>query len=164
MLTQDELKEILFYCPITGVFYWKKVKKASRQKIGSIAGHTSKATNYTSITINGKFNAAHRLAFVYMIGAYPAECVDHINGDRSDNRWKNLRDVKRSTNDLNRSKYKTNKSGVSGVYANNESWMVRIGYKTERFYFGMYTTLDEAIKVRNEKIKLFDFTDRHGKQ
>ena len=51
---------------------------------------------------------------------------------------------------------------INGNFYWKDAWVVRIGYKNEVFHFGNYKDLDEAIKVRNEKIKLFDFTDRHG--
>lgn len=80
MLTQEQLKEILFYCPTSGQFTWIKHNKYTNIKSRGIAGHTHPNTGYVSITIDRKFNAAHRLAWLYMTGSYPEHCIDHING------------------------------------------------------------------------------------
>lgn len=143
---------------------WIKTSKYSNKNIGDKAGHKSKNTGYISITIDRKFNAAHRLAFLYMTGSYPNDCVDHINRDRADNRWVNLRDVTNAENRKNCCLSVKNKSGVSGVYIDKPSgkWEVKFGYNKVKRYFGRYKTLEEAIQVRNKEIKNFDFSDGHG--
>lgn len=166
MLTQEKLKEILFYCPVTGVFTWIKRGKYVNKSLSSAAGHTHKKTGYVSITIDRKFNAAHRLAWLYMTGSYPENCIDHINGVKNDNSFGNLRDVDHATNCKNRKVYKTNRSGVSGVIFNNQTkkWIVRFKHNNKRYYFGSYTNLNDAIKVRNHEVKGFDFHELHGKK
>lgn len=162
MLTQKQLKEILFYCPVTGVFTWIKRNKYSNKSLSDIAGHKSKKTGYVSITIDRKFNVAHRLAWLYITGSYPKNCIDHINGIKHDNSFENLRDVDHATNHRNRKKHKTNTSGISGVTFDQGKWVVRFSQNKIRHYFGRYDTVDEAIKVRNHEIKNFDFHELHG--
>ena len=164
MLTQEQLKDILFYCPISGKFTWIKKSKYANKNVSDTAGHTHKKTGYVSITINKKFNAAHRLAWLYMTGAYPENCIDHINGVKNDNSFKNLRDVDHATNHRNRKRCKNNTSGVSGVFIDKPTglWEVKFTYNKVSHYFGRYKTVDEAIKVRNKEIKNFDFHERHG--
>lgn len=164
MLTQEQLKEILFYCPTSGQFTWIKHNKYTNIKSRGIAGHTHPNTGYVSITIDRKFNAAHRLAWLYMTGSYPEHCIDHINGIKHDNSFDNLRSVDQSTNCKNRKVSVNNKSGVSGVYLDKKTgkWEVRIGHNKRKHYFGRYKDLDDAIKVRNTEIKNFDFHELHG--
>lgn len=162
MLTQNELKEILHYCPVSGIFTWIKRNKYTNKSLSDIAGHTHPKTVYVSITINRKFNAAHRLVWLYMTGAYPENCIDHINGIKHDNSFKNLRDVDHANNHRNRKKHKSNTSSISGVSFDQGRLVVRFSQDNKRHYFGRYKTLDEAIKVRNKEIKNFDFSESHG--
>ena len=155
-----------FYCPVSGEFTWIKRSKYTRKSLSDIAGHTHQKTGYVSITIDRKFNAAHRLAWLYMTGSYPENCIDHINGVKHDNSFANLRDVEHATNCKNRKRYKTNTSGVSGVYMDKATglWEVRFKHNNKKHYFGRYKTVDEAIKVREQEIKNFDFYRLHGKK
>lgn len=162
MLTQAQLKEILFYCPITGVFTWVKRNKHTRKSLSSVAGHKHPVTGYVSITIDRKFNSAHRLAWLYMTGSYPNNCIDHINSVKHDNSFENLRDVEHAVNHRNRKKHKNNTSGVSGVYFDQGAWVVRFTHNKTSHYFGRYKDVEDAIKVRNQEIKNFDFHALHG--
>ncbi len=166
MLTQQELKDILYYCPETGVFTWLKFSKYANKKSRGTAGHKHPKTGYVSITINGKFNAAHRLAWLYMTGSYPDNCIDHINGIKHDNSFKNLRDVDHATNCKNRKRYKSNVSGVSGVFIDKKTglWEVKFRHNNKKYYFGRYKTVEEAIKVRNKEVENFDFHELHGRK
>jgi len=60
-----------------------------------------------TIGANGSRHLAHRLAWLYMAGAWPSGVIDHMNGDPSDNRWSNLRDVTQAENNANRRKVRT---------------------------------------------------------
>jgi len=86
MITQTILKELFSYNPDTGIFI-RKVS-ISNQVAGTVAG--SKDYDYIRIVVNKKRYLAHRLAFLYMLGKMPVE-VDHINRNKHDNRWCNLR-------------------------------------------------------------------------
>lgn len=164
MITQEYLRSILHYSPETGDFTWIKTSQTSNKKPGDSAGHVHGKTGYESITINGKFNASHRLAWLYMTGSYPADSIDHINQVRSDNRWCNLRDVDTSENLKNRALRIDNKSSISGVRLDKQSgkWEVRIGCNNKRHYFGRYGTKEKAIEIRNDAMKKLGFSDIHG--
>lgn len=111
MLTQEELKAELHYNPDTGVF--TRLKK-SIHNAGS--GTVSKHTGYRAVGVKGKQIYAHRLAFLYMTGVWPKHQVDHINGDRDDNRWVNLRDATPLVNQQNLTAAQTNnRTGFLGV-------------------------------------------------
>lgn len=129
------------YDPETGVFTWA-VDYNGRVK-GSIAGKKKKS--YHSITWKNKHIAAHRLAFLFMTGAMPTLLVDHINGDRSDNRWANLREVTTAGNAQNR-KMPLGQSGVTGVVFHKKSgkWQAQIGAEGRHFYLGLFDDVDSA--------------------
>ena len=148
-LSQSELKEILHYNPKTGVFTWIE-SNSNRVKIGDIAGHFHKSSGYIVIAINGKLCKSHRLAWLYMTGHVPKDCIDHINGDRSDNRFCNLREATQSQNNQNRIKaQKNNTTGYLGVTfhkaTNKYLAKIRIGGKCE--HLGIFTTPEEASKA-----------------
>lgn len=112
------LKELLRYEYETGMFYWaKKTSKYSSSEIGQVAGSVDKH-GYTRIMINGYRYQAHRLAWLYVHGDYPdAEqpFIDHINGNRSDNRIVNLKASSGAENNRNVRIQSNNTSGVNGV-------------------------------------------------
>lgn len=96
---------------------------------------------------------AHRLAFLYMTGAFPTNQVDHINRVRNDNRFINLREVLPSDNSKNRSPkrhlplgvYEIKRKGRKGIWY---SVKIQSDYKT---YSSSFRSLDDAIKWRKNK-------------
>jgi hypothetical protein len=127
MITQEQLKEFLEYDKETGVFIrkidWYKSKK------GDIAG-TDDGRGYKKIWILGKKYLLHRLAWLYVYGKFPDNDIDHINGNPSDNRIENLRDVSKSCNLQNQSRmHKNNKSGMLGVVAHYGKYRAQLTIK-----------------------------------
>lgn len=112
-VTADWIKNVLDYDPETGVFTWK-ARFGKRGVPGRKAG-TIDFCGYLVITINKKRHKGHRLAWLVMTGAWPAIAIDHINGDRTDNRFINLREANWSENQHNRRLQRNNKSGYHGV-------------------------------------------------
>lgn len=105
--------------------------------------------------------STHRLAWYFVKGKAPVE-VDHINGDRTDNRICNLRNVSRGENCKNASKQKRNTSGVPGVSWDpvNAKWQVRIGHK----HLGRYVDFAEAVSVRKRAELKNGFHINHGRE
>ena len=99
MLTQAELKQLLIYDPVTGVFI-NRVTRNSQALIGNEAG-TNHPDGYRHMKINHKCYLAHRLAWLYVHGEWPDGQIDHINGNRKDNRIENLRLVCNKQNSEN---------------------------------------------------------------
>lgn len=113
-LTASLLRELLSYDPETGVLRWR-VKIARSTVIGSVAG-TTIAGGYCLIRMLGKQAFyAHRLAYLYMVGEWPPEQIDHIDRDPSNNRWNNLRISNQTQNMGNARKPDHNTSGIKGV-------------------------------------------------
>jgi len=126
MLTASHLREILHYEPSTGEFRWL-VSHPPRGRVGKIAGWQHGITHYWRIRIDGRLYQGHRLAWLYMTGEWPKQDIDHINGDRADNRWSNLRDVTNAQNIQNQRKAQRNsRSGYLGVVPYGKRWSARI--------------------------------------
>ena len=145
MVNQNTLKEILNYNPENGLFYWK-INKKGHVKSGDIAGSNHKK-GYISIRINGKDYLAHRLALIISEHKIlPNKQVDHINGDKKDNRITNLRLVTYSENNQNVGRRKDNLSGFKGVGFDNrrKKWRSRIRANDKMIWLGYFNTPEEA--------------------
>lgn len=134
MITAEELRELLDYDEATGVFTWRRSMRGP-VKQGDAAGRL-KPNGYLSIKIKQRDYFAHRLAFLYMAGRFPNSEVDHKNGDRSDNRWSNLREATVSQNRGNSRMNRRNQAGLKGVslFRPTGRWRARIGTKTLGYY------------------------------
>lgn len=143
-LTQERLKELLRYDPDTGHFTWL-VNIRGPAYVGRQAGATLN-TGYISIKVDKTYYTGHRLACLYMTGAWPKEQVDHINGVRSDNRWSNLREATRSQNQLNQKLRTTSKTGVKGVYwsSHKRRFVAQFTTLGVRTLVGQFKTVEEA--------------------
>lgn len=139
MLTQSLLREYLQYDTGAGEFIWLQGPYT-----GKVAG-TVNSEGYISICLRRKIYRAHRLAWLYMTGAWPEATVDHINRDRSDNRWANLRQATPSQQNRNRPVLPANRAGLKGVIAHkNGRFYARITVNGKREYSGGFQTAEEA--------------------
>lgn len=133
------LKQHLDYDPITGQFHWIKSNK--------IAGKTI-ASGYIQIKFEQSCYYAHRLAWYYHTGEQCVNHIDHINGDKGDNRISNLRECSRSQN-LHNQKRK-------GYYFHkrDKKWIASIRNENKLKHLGTFNTEEEArsayIKAKNE--------------
>ena len=125
MITQELVGNCFEYKD--GLLFWKGVTHPNKmQWVDKPAGSIHK-TGYRHITWMGKVHKAHRLIFMLHHGCLPPE-VDHINGDRQDNRIENLRPANRSENQCNRGALASNTSGYPGVtwHKASKAWVVRV--------------------------------------
>lgn len=120
-LTADQVRSLLDYYPETGEFIWKmrigtvfEVSKFNAIHAGQPAGHLD-ARGYRRLKIFGDYHAGHRIAWLWMTGEWPPEDIDHINCNKSDNRFSNLRLANRSQNIANQGARADNKLGLKGV-------------------------------------------------
>lgn len=90
--------------------------------------------------------------------------IDHIDGNRSNNKIENLRLVRKCDNLKNQRLYKNNKSGAHGVYWSKQKkkWCVQLTSGGEQMYYGCFSKLDDAKKKRAEIQRSFDFHENHG--
>lgn len=145
MLTQQRLRELLLYDIETGLFTWRRAP-SHFVKAGSVAGQVG-ANGYRVIGIDRKVYKAHRLAWLYVHGVWPATAIDHRFGLRDDNRIGELRQATRSENSQNlRGAYSNSSSGVLGVYwhAQTSKWQARIQVNGKAKSLGLFIDQDDA--------------------
>lgn len=154
-LTQEKLKEILRYDPETGVFYWK-VSVSQNTSAGSVAGCYNRF-GYCTIRIDGVGYGAHCLAWLYTVGEFPLDELDHIDGNPSNNRFDNLREATNAENGRNRKLNSNNMSGFKGVcQAVNGRWQAQIGFNGRRIHLGYFSTAEEAhVSYESKAMELF---------
>lgn len=102
---------------------------------------------YWQISVFGVRYKAHRLAFLYMTGAWPVADVDHINRIRDDNRWKNLREATRAQNVANAPARKNSRSGVRGVCLTPKGWKAQIKVSGKNKHIGYFKSVDAAAEA-----------------
>ena len=143
MLTQARLKAVFFYDPVVGVFI-RRLKQPGA-KVGNISGSRS-SDGYLTTSIDGKSNKCHRLAWLYMTGNWPCYEIDHIDGDRANNKFLNLRDIPKWANIQNQRKaQKHNRStGVLGIFPNGNRFAARLSVNNKKVYLGTFPTKEEA--------------------
>ncbi len=147
-ITHTRLKELLTYNPSTGKFFWNTGRN-NQITSGSEAG-TVHRTGYVNIIIDRKIYQAHRLAWFFINGYFPEYDIDHLNGDRQDNRFLNLRHVSTKCNMQNQIKSSRNTSGFPGVtWGKKEGkWRGQVGVNGKNISLGFYTSALEAALAR----------------
>lgn len=151
VLTAEHLRRVILYDPDTGLWRWKASGKGKPREPGWWPG-TLTAWGYRNIAISRLGYFAHRLAFLYMTGAWPQHEVDHIDGDRANNRWGNLREATGLQNKYNTGLRGHNTTGFRGVYHHNQTgrWVARIKTGERRINLGSFATPEEASKAYEE--------------
>lgn len=145
-LTQSRLQELLSYEPETGVFRWL-VSRGS-VKAGAQAGSIND-DGYVLVRIDGVLHLAHRLAFLYMTGAFPSNNADHENTNRSDNRRENLRDATFSQNAMNAPAHADSGTGFKGVsfHLRDKKFQARIMIDGRETYLGYFDSCEDAARA-----------------
>lgn len=148
--TLDELRVLLSYDPLTGEFR-RLTTRGPKHKAGQIAGGVTEH-GYINITIDGVRYYGHRLAWLFMTGEWPADQIDHVDLNRTNNRFANLREASNSDNLCNRGPTKRNKTGCRGVHFTRDRigkpWFVAVR-KGKRLYVKRFKTKDEAVAMRH---------------
>lgn len=149
MIAVERLREALSYDAETGVLTWKINRRAAR-RAGDVAGSIG-MIGYRKIEIDGRCYLAHRVIWAMMTGKWPVDQIDHINGDRADNRFANLREATPHQNQGNRlpTKGKTLPTGVF-FYKNDGKYGAAItmcGRDKRSKYLGIFSTPEEAAEA-----------------
>jgi hypothetical protein len=139
-LTQTRLQELLHYNPDLGEFRWK-VDRTRTVRAGQVAGYFD-LLGYSRIMIEYSSYYAHRLAWLYVHGNWPAEEIDHINRVRGDNRLANLREATSSQN--NHIKSINRRVLFKGVSSSGSRFCAAIGVGGRRIHLGTFDTPNEA--------------------
>lgn len=143
-LTARRLRELLLYDPRTGHFAWRECP-THPEKIGQQAGWRE-PKGYWRVCIEGRNYQAHRLAWLWMTGKWPAAQVDHRDLDKANNRWSNLRLATNGQNQANTPKRRRNTSGIKGVYWHKRrgKWQAAIMVSGRLKSLGYRNTKEEA--------------------
>jgi hypothetical protein len=178
--SQQELRMLLDYNHQTGVLIWKARNISLFDDGGHGAAHNRdkwnarwagkealaaiKGDGYKHGAIEGVHYASHRIIWKWMTGEDPIE-VDHIDGDRINNKWSNLRSVTRKVNGRNTAIHKNNTSGTTGVryVAKGGLWQSYIIRGRTFISLGSYKNKDDAIAARKRGEKEYGFHKNHGR-
>lgn len=160
-ITCDAVAELLRYDPDTGKLYWL-VDKGSRGRAGTEAGSLHKHCRYVYVRIGGRSYRAHRLAWLLTYGEWPEDQIDHINGDKADNRIGNLRS---STNQENHQAFRKTRSGSSSKYRgvswlnHKGKWAVYISAYGKQKFVGYFGCELEAARAYDKKAEELGYAE-----
>lgn len=145
----ENVRELLDYSAETGIFTWK-VSKHRHWSVGAKAGYEVSG-GYLGVQYEGVQEKLHRLAFLWMTGRMP-KIVDHIDTDRKNNSWDNLREASAAQNALNRNVHKDSKSGVKGLVWDkyHKKWAVYVTLDGKQRLVGRYVSKIVAANVAEE--------------
>lgn len=155
MIPQQRVRDALGYDKRTGLFHWRITSFKTRR--GQRAG-TLDPQGYIRITLDGHCYMAHRLAWFWVNGVWPPAQIDHQNGERADNSWKNLRLASHGENAQNRKTGANNTSGFIGVSRRRDKWEANIRLGGKRVYIGLFGSKEDAAEAyKNAKRALHFF-------
>jgi hypothetical protein len=163
----------LRYDPETGLFFWKERPVSdfaeakycvswNKKHAGKQAFVTKNAAGYLHSRVNRIRLSAHRVAIAMVIGEWP-NVVDHINGNVSDNRLSNLREVTHAGNGQNCKRRTDNTTGVTGVSKARKYFRAEICKNGVRIRLGQFQSVDDAIAARKIAEKEYGFHENHGR-
>jgi hypothetical protein len=142
-ITSDRLRELLHYSPETGVF--TNISRRKKIVLGSIAGSLDQESGYWMIGLDRRRYYAHRLAWLYMTGEWPAQMIDHLDGNRANNAFANLRDAERAINQQNmRRPMPGTASGLLGAFKKRDHWESKVRAFGRVIRLGSFDTAEEA--------------------
>jgi hypothetical protein len=139
-ISQERVRALFCYDPFTGILT-RRVSVSQNAKAGDMAGSLT-ARGYRSVRVDGRQYLEHRIAWLYMTGAWP-DYIDHMNGIKNDNRLINLRNCSIAVNTQNqRMPKKKNKSGYLGVSFHKawRKWRAQIRINGSKVSLGGFDT------------------------
>lgn len=143
-ITQAELKDQFDYDAENGILIRKFRNGYPYNKP---CGHKPDCKGYGQVKVNGKIYLVHRLIWLWVYGKFPSMGIDHIDGNRMNNRIENLRDVDSKTNNHNQKILRTNTSGFPRVQwiDAQEKYRVKISLDGRSIHIGVYDKFSDAI-------------------
>jgi hypothetical protein len=169
------LRKLLRYEPDTGKIFWLErpaemfpdarsckiwnTRYSNKEALACVNNRGYKHGHVEYVKI-----LAHRVTWAFIYGEWPSKQIDHINGDRLDNRIENLRQVTNQQNQKNRFKSKANKSGFNGVHRHYDGgkWVAAISVNGKSKHLGLFEKINDAVSARKKAEKTFGYSERHG--
>lgn len=150
----EVLNLLLSYDPSTGLLIWRhNCLPFGTPRKGYVAG-----------VIDGKRYYAHRLIYKMMTGREPSAVIDHVDGNRSNNAWFNIRSCDSSTNSRNLSMPTHNTTGRVGVSRDpNGRFRAHICINKRRITLGRFDTFEAAASARSAAEAKYGFHKNHGR-
>lgn len=161
-----------YYRPETGEVIWKVKPEITPHDKGFNRSYAGKALSYKTnggyirVNLLGSVYYAHRIAWLLYTGNWPKQEIDHINGDKSDNRIVNLREVSPSGNRKNMGRRFDNSSGYTGVYEHKSwkgKWVTYLNINGKNTYLGGFDSPEEAYEHRRAVENAHGFHENHGR-
>jgi hypothetical protein len=148
----EVLHDKLSYDPKSGHLTWNYTTQWTKK--GTIAG--TNCLGYIKISVNKVIIPAHRIAWAMHYGTWPFGEIDHINGNRVDNRIENLREVTHQQNCMNRAKAQNNKSGYKGVSWHKvaKKWQAHLSIGGKSVYLGLFETAEKAHDAYEQSVQM----------
>ena len=137
-----------------GMLYWKE-RKAKHTEIGGIVGKVN-PKGYLVFHFDGVITRVHRIIYKMYYGIEPEGELDHIDGNKLNNKPENLRLASRYQNNQNIKKQKNSTSGHKNVYWKeaNKKWAVTISAFGKKYHFGYYLNIENAAEVAVKQRKI----------
>ncbi len=161
------LRELLRYEPETGKLFWLRrdvslfedtPNKTAEQQCKWWNGRFADQPAFTARGVHdcragrifGTTHYAHRVIWAIAYGEWPSDEIDHINGNRADNRLSNLRSVSHQVNMQNKARYRSNRSGTPGVsfHPRMKRWQAYITVNGRRRHLGSFGRKSDAVAAR----------------
>jgi hypothetical protein len=169
--SREYLIECFGYDPETGVVLWNRRPDSHFKNgedgwngrwAGKVAGSLD-SWGYMQIRINGRVYKLHRVIWKLMTGSDPIDQIDHVDQDRTNNRWSNLRAATGAENGRNRSLQSNNSSGYTGVQKYGNRWWAGYWLDGRKVHVGYYDTPEEANEALIEARAAAGFHPNHGR-
>lgn len=137
---KDKLHNLITYNQETGEFHTPS---------GKLKSIYFDSKGYAFLSVQGKKLLAHRLAWALIHGECPKMHIDHIDGNKANNRISNLRICTHNQNQHNQGIRKTNKSGFKGVswMKSVNKWQAQICSNSKVKHLGFYSSPEDAAKA-----------------
>ena len=171
------LRTLLRYDAETGDLFWlpRPVEmfpckcahhRWTKRFVGKKAFIAKMPNGYRFGRVFGKGFLSHRVIWALVHGEWPKGHIDHIDGDRANNRISNLRDVPEHLNHRNNARKRGTKAPYNGVSQDKRTskWVARIHYDGLSRHIGVFETLDEAITARKAAEAANGFHPNHGRE